>query len=72
MSWMDLGPYASVTSALGYYDELKTNARQIVPWLPADKYGFIVISQSNLEIFKTRKNFIEYKLFIGQYIKNKF
>ncbi len=72
MSWMDLGPYANVTAALGYYDELKANARQIVPWLPADKYGFIVISQSNLEIFKMRKNFIEYKLFIGQYIKNKF
>lgn len=72
MSWMDLGPFASVTSALGYYDELKANARQIVPWLPVDKYGFIIISQNNLEIFKARKNFIEYKLFIGQYIKNKF
>jgi outer membrane protein assembly factor BamD (BamD/ComL family) len=72
LSWLDLGPYSSVTPALGYFDELKANARQIVPWLPADKYNFIVISQSNLEIFKTRKNMSEYKLFIGQYIKDKF
>jgi hypothetical protein len=71
-SWMDLGPYPDIASILGYFDELKANAKQIVPWLPASKYQFIIISQSNLELFKTRKNLEEYKLFIRQYVKDKF
>ncbi|MBX9781928.1 MAG: hypothetical protein K2X48_01410 [Chitinophagaceae bacterium] len=72
LSWIDLGPYPNITSILGYFNELKANARQVVPWLPADKYQFIVISQSNLEILKTRQNLEEYRLFIRQYVKDKF
>jgi hypothetical protein len=71
-SWLDLGPYPDVASVLGYFDELKANAKQIVPWLPAAKYQFLVISEQNLELLKTRKNLEEYKLFIRQYIKDKF
>lgn len=71
-SWLDLGPKSDITSILGYFDELKANARQIVPWLPVGKYQFIVISQANLEVFKTRKNLEEYRLFIRQYVKDKF
>jgi outer membrane protein assembly factor BamD (BamD/ComL family) len=72
LSWIDMGPKADITSILGYFDELKANARQIVPWLPVDKYQFIFISQANLEILKQRKNLEEYKLFIRQYVKDKF
>jgi hypothetical protein len=72
LSWMDLGPYPNVASVLGYFDELKANARSIVPWLPADKYQFVIISQTNLEILNTRQNLEEYKLFIRQYVKDKF
>lgn len=71
-SWLDVGPYPDVASVLGYFDELKANAKQIVPWLPAAKYQFLVISEQNLELLKTRKNLEEYKLFIRQYIKDKF
>ncbi len=71
-NWLELGVFADVTGILGYMDELKQNAKQIVPWLPADKYHFLVISQRNLEMLKTRKNIEEYKLFIRQYIKDKF
>lgn len=70
--WMEIGQYPDVASVLGYFDELKQNARQIVPWLPASKYDFIIISERNLEILKSRKNITEYKLFIGQYVKDKF
>ncbi len=72
LSWLDIGPKSDITSILGYFDELKANARQIVPWLPANKYQFIIISQTNLEILKTRKNPEEYKLFMRQYVKDKF
>ncbi len=71
-NWLDIGTYTDVTSILSYMEELKQNARQIVPWLPADKYNFVVISVRNLELLKTRKNIEEYKTFIRQYIKDKF
>lgn len=72
LNWMEIGPWPVMASALSYHDELKNAARQIVPWLPAEKYTFIIISEHNLEILKTRKNIEEYKLFIRQYIKDKF
>lgn len=72
VGWMDLGPYPDVASVLSYFDELKQNSRQIIPWLATDKYSFLLISQTNLEILKQRKNIEEYKLFIRQYIKDKF
>jgi hypothetical protein len=72
LSWMDMGPFSTITSVLGYFDEIKANAKSIVPWLPADKYQFIVISQTNLEILNKRQNLEEYRLFIRQYVKDKF
>lgn len=72
LSYMDLGTFTDVTATLSYMEELKKNAKQIVPWLPADKYSFIVISVRNLEMLKTRRNMEEYRLFIRQYIKDKF
>lgn len=72
LSYMDLGTFTDVTATLSYMDELKKNAKQIVPWLPADKYNFIIISIRNLEMLKTRRNMEEYRLFIRQYIKDKF
>ncbi|MBY0478813.1 MAG: hypothetical protein K2Q24_14285 [Chitinophagaceae bacterium] len=70
--YMELGAFTDVTTVLSYMEELKKNAKQIVPWLPAAKYNFVVISVRNLEILKSRKNIEEYKLFIRQYIKDKF
>jgi hypothetical protein len=72
LSWMDMGPFSTITSVLGYFDEIKANAKSIVPWLPADKYQFIVISQTNLDILNKRQNLEEYRLFIRQYVKDKF
>ncbi len=71
-SFLELGPFADVTTSLSYMEELQKNAKQIVPWLPAAKYNFIIISARNLDILKTRKNMEEYKQFLRQYIKDKF
>lgn len=70
--WMEMGIFSDVTIAMGYMDEWKKNARQIIPWLAEAKYKFIVISERNLEVLKTRKNLEEYKLFLRQHIKDKF
>ncbi|MFT3845066.1 MAG: hypothetical protein QM725_08440 [Lacibacter sp.] len=71
-SFLDMGTFADVTASLGYMEELQKNAKQIVPWLPPAKYNFIIISVRNLETLKTRKNMEEYKVFIRQYVKDKF
>lgn len=71
-TWMEMGLFSDVTTALGYMEEWKKNARQIVPWLPELKYNFVIISDRNLEMLKSRKNMEEYKTFLRQYIKDKF
>ena len=70
--WIEMGLFSDVTIAMGYMDEWKKNSRQIIPWLAQPKYNFIVISERNLEVLKTRKNLEEYKLFLRQHIKDKF
>ena len=71
-TWMEMGLFSDVTTALGYMEEWKKNARQIVPWLPELKYNFVIISDRNLEMLKTRKDMQEYRTFLRQYIKDKF
>ena len=71
-TWMEMGQFSDVTTALGYMEEWKKNARQIVPWLPELKYNFVIISDRNLEMLKSRKNMEEYRTFLRQYIKDKF
>ncbi len=41
--------------------------REIIPWLPASKYFFIIIDDQNLEILKTNKDMQLYKKFLSVY-----
>ena len=45
------------------------SAGQIVPWLPAAKYRFMVISQENLGILRNLKSMEQYRRFMDQYYK---
>ncbi|MBC7826914.1 MAG: hypothetical protein H7122_04150 [Chitinophagaceae bacterium] len=59
--------------ALDYLEKIrKIAAREIVPWLPAGKYYFILISTPNLEILKNAKEIGEYKKFLLQAFPGKF
>jgi tetratricopeptide (TPR) repeat protein len=42
-------------------------ATQIVPWLPAGKYYFILISEHNIEVLKNRQDMNEYRKFQEKY-----
>lgn len=44
-------------------------ATQIIPWMPAGKYQFMVISLPNLEVLKTRQDMGEYNEFFRRYSK---
>ena len=48
--------FENAAAALDYLEKTrKVAAREIVPWLPAGKYHFILISSPNLEILKNHK-----------------
>jgi len=56
--------------ALGYMQDVqKVAAKQIVPWLPAGKYSFIIISGDNLEVLKNNQDLEGYKRFQERYLK---
>ena len=46
-------------------------ATQIVPWLPAGKYSFILISTQNIEVLKTKQDLNEYRKFQERYFPKK-
>jgi hypothetical protein len=59
--------------ALAYLDKAGNAApREIIPWLPPNKYYFIVIDDGNMEILKTNKDMQLYKKFLSVYSPDKF
>lgn len=66
-----LGPFKNIVDALAYEVDLQKNAgKNIVPWLSADKYRFVVISLDNLAVLRNKKNLAEYSTFINSYLGN--
>ena len=60
-------------AALTYLDKAGNAAgREIIPWLPANKYYFIIIDDQNLETLKTLKDMQQYKKFLSVYSPGKF
>jgi hypothetical protein len=47
-------------------------SREIIPWLPENKYFFIIIDDRNLEILKANKDIELYKKFLSVYSPDKF
>jgi len=72
LNWLEIGPFPAMASSLGYYNEVAPAMNKIIPWMAADKYQLLIISEANLETLKTRKDISEYLLFIRRYIKDKF
>jgi hypothetical protein len=65
--------FDNTTTALAYLDKAGNAApREIIPWLPANKYYFIVIDDQNLEILKTNKDLQLYRKFLSVYAPEKF
>lgn len=56
--------FSDAAGALDYTGRAKRVAgAQVIPWLAADKYSFIVISAANLEILKNTRDIEAYKKF---------
>jgi hypothetical protein len=62
--------FENAAVALGYMQDVQAVAtRQIVPWLPAGKYSFLIISRDNLEVLKNNQDLEGYKRFEERYFK---
>jgi tetratricopeptide (TPR) repeat protein len=60
--------FENAAVALGYMQNVQAvAARQIVPWLPAGKYAFMIISRDNLEVLKNNQDLEGYKRFQERY-----
>lgn len=62
--------FENAAVALDYMQKVQAvAAKQIVPWLPAGKYSFLIISADNLEVLKSKQNLGEYRRFHERYLK---
>ena len=65
--------FENATAAQAYLDKAGHAAsREIIPWLPANKYYFILIDEQNLEILKANKDMRLYRKFLSVYSPEKF
>jgi hypothetical protein len=52
--------FVDAQEAMKYMDKLKQAAPSQISWLPAQKYKFYIISDSNLQFLKENKNLQNY------------
>ncbi len=68
-----MGPFINAAAAVDYVDKTKPVAQgRIFPWLPADKYSFLIISNTNLDLLKTNKDLPAYKKMLTETLPGKF
>lgn len=68
-----MGNFESAAVALDYMEKTRKAApTEIVPWLPAGKYSFFIITAHNLEVLKAGKDVSIYKAFLSQHYPGKF
>lgn len=52
--------FENADAAIKYRDRIKKDAASEISWLPADKYSFYIISNTNLELLKENKKLTDY------------
>jgi len=59
-----IGSFENAAAALEYMHKAQASAaREIVPWLPVNKYSFLIISGTNLDLLLNNKDMPAYKRF---------
>jgi outer membrane protein assembly factor BamD (BamD/ComL family) len=68
-----IGPLSNTQESLDYMAQAKRLApTEIIPWLKAEKYSFLVISETNLPVLEEKKDLTLYRQFLEQYLPGKF
>jgi outer membrane protein assembly factor BamD (BamD/ComL family) len=68
-----IGSFPTDKDAITYLNKMKALApRQIVPWLPADRYTFVIVSTANLQLLLNNKDLNAYRQFLSTAYPGKF
>jgi outer membrane protein assembly factor BamD (BamD/ComL family) len=68
-----IGNFPTDKDAMTYLNNAKALApRQIIPWLPANKYNFLIISTANLQLLLNNKDIGAYRQFLSAAYPGKF
>lgn len=64
--------FSDAPEAVSYFDKIKKAAPAEVSWLQPNKYSFLVISETNLQLLKTNKEIDTYKVLLNNQYPGKF
>lgn len=64
--------FPDAAAAMVYYNKIKKDAASEISWLPANKYSFLIITETNLQLLKTNKNLSGYKALLNNQFPNRF
>lgn len=68
-----IGTFPNANDAITYIDKTrKLAATEIVPWLPANKYSFVIITDNNLQVLMNTKDVNAFKKFLSDNYPGKF
>ncbi|MBO9205064.1 MULTISPECIES: type IX secretion system periplasmic lipoprotein PorW/SprE [Niastella] len=68
-----IGTFLNANEAIAYIDKTKKlAATEIIPWLPAAKYSFVIITENNLQVLMNTKDVNALKNFLNQNFPGKF
>lgn len=70
---MTIGSFENAQAAIDYMEKArKVAAGEVIPWLPAAKYSFVIVTDANLGKLQENKDVDTYKLFLQQVFPGKF
>ncbi len=68
-----IGPFTDALGAMDYIDKVKPEtAGKILPWLTADKFSYLMISEANLNLLNENKDLEGYRKLIEKALPGKF
>lgn len=70
---MTISSFENANAAIDYLEKARRIAAgELIPWLPAAKYTFVIVTEANLGILQSTKDVDTYKLFLQQLFPGKF
>ncbi|WP_127124660.1 hypothetical protein [Pseudoflavitalea rhizosphaerae] len=67
-----MNSFENAAAALDYMDKARKAAPNEIPWLPAAKYSFMIITAPNMELLKETKNIDAYKKWLTESFPGRF
>jgi hypothetical protein len=67
-----INKFADADAALAYLAKVKAAAPREMPWLPANKYSFYIITEQNINVLKDKKDLPVYKTLLNTKYNNIF